>query len=294
MLQFQPQRKKVHPDVLWQNRAVREGRGTGFGPSYRPFIQIRRHDFASRGLSQLLRNPMLGREHHFLSVLEYQIGLRLLHLGAIDLREQFPLRLSEDDQEFTQGTEFPAGTISLAKRLGIRHPEINWETSRILTTDMIVTDVQGQNYAIFVRYVKDMPAPGTRQGELLDLQRQYWLARSVPFFTLDERSVDPALTGLLIWAHDGLFHSSAFPSIRFLEFLRQFQGDEPLTWILAQWVEGYDAALAKFKTAIFTGRVTARVSHRIFPTLTQPWDFQVTKPAQRAAALANFLGATHG
>lgn len=295
MLELKEANKRPHPEVQWQNRAMKEGRGVGRGSDYRPFLQVRRQDFPSHGLSQIMRNPMLNREHHFLSVLEYQIALRVLHCGATDLREQFPLRLEDDDTEYARNSDHPSGTVALASRLGIRHPRVTPQVPRILTTDMVVTGEDGREYAIFVRYAKDMPTPASRQAQLLLLQREYWTERSVEFVTLTERDIDPALTRLLIWAQEGLASPLGGASTPFLSFLRECDSEEPLRHLLARWPEGFEEALARFKTAIFLGLVMARTPGRIFPSLSQPWDFQVTTATQLALALREFLGvARHG
>lgn len=295
MLEFEEASARPHPEVQWQYRAIREGRGLGRGSDYQPFIQVRRQDFASRGLSQIVRNPLLGREHHFLSGLEHQVALRVLHCGAIDLREQFPLRLEDDDVEYARDSDYPPGTVALARLLGIRHPQITPQVPRVLTTDMVVTGEDGLEYAVFVRYARDMPAPGSRQSQLLRLQRDYWVHRSVEFVTITENDIDPALTRLLIWAQEGLSSTFGGTSAQFLTYLRGCDSEEPLRALLSRWSEGFEVALARFRTAIFRGHVTARTPGRVFPTLNQPWDFRVSDAAQRARALREFLGRTcHG
>lgn len=283
-------RKKPHPQVQWQRRAVKEGRGLGRGQDYKPFIQVRRQDFASHGLSQIMRNPQLNREHHFLSVLEYQIALMFLNCGVLDLREQFPLRLNNDDVEYARGSEFPLGTVSLASRLGFRHPRFSLEAPRILTTDMVVTCADGQEYAVFVRYAKDVPKVGSRQSQLLDLQRAYWDDRSVELVVLTERDVSSAKTSLLIWAQEGLLHPSNGASEEFLNFLRRAHHvDDSLRNLLSLWHEGFGPALARFKTGVFYGLITVRVPTRTFPSLGQRWDFNVTSTSDRANAVGKFL-----
>lgn len=295
MLEIEETSRRPHPELQWQNRAIREGRGLGRGADYQPFIQVRRQDFPSHGLSQIVRNPLLGREHHFLSVLEYQIALRVLHCGAIDLREQFPLRLEDDDIEYAGDSEYPAGTVALARRLGIRHPQITSQAPRVLSTDMVITGEDGLEYAIFVRYAKDMPAPGSRQSQLLQLQREYWTDRSVKFVILTDKDIDPALTRLLVWAQEGLSSTAGGTSAQFLTYLRGCDSEAPLRAVLSRWSEGFEAALARFRTAVFRGHVTVRTPGRVFPTLNQPWDFRVSDAAHRTRALREFLGRTgHG
>lgn len=289
MYEYKPSTKKLHPDAVWQNRAIREKRGTGSGENYIPFIQVRRGDFPSRGLSSTLPIPNLGRRLHLLSVLEYQVTLHVLHAGVSDLREQYPLRLEDDDQEFSIGTSFAPGTLSLSAEMRIRHPQISSTTPRILTTDLVASGFDGSVYAIFVRYASDMPQFGSRQYELLELQRQYWHARSVRFVTITEKQIDPKLVTQLIWALDGIYSDNSEPTPEFLSFLRSYDLEQPLLSFLSKWKHGAANAVARFKTGIFYGHIEIPSLERVHPSLNQSWSLRIREGVPKKDGLRKFL-----
>src|SRR5579871_1597833 len=83
-------------------------RGLGSGKNYLPWIQVQ--DFSSKGMSSRVLGKKTGRTHHFLSLLEVNLFYILDYSqGVEDIREQFPLELSE--------------TRQIANSLSIKHPE---------------------------------------------------------------------------------------------------------------------------------------------------------------------------
>ena len=71
-------------------RFLKEGRGAGRGPSYKPWLTIQ--DVPSHGRSHRFVGRVTGRLHHLLSDLEYRT-LLIYDWSRIvtDIREQFPL-----------------------------------------------------------------------------------------------------------------------------------------------------------------------------------------------------------
>lgn len=96
-----------------------EKRGTGTSKYYIPWQQVRPADPASRGRSHLV-NWRFERLHHLLSDNELvAFGLVTMLQGVIDVREQFPLALSEHPFDVTpyglgQGRCISSGTLALA------------------------------------------------------------------------------------------------------------------------------------------------------------------------------------
>lgn len=90
------------------NRFIREGRGSGRGKDYIPWIKIQ--DIASQGVSSRIRGNVVDRVHSFLSKLEISYFYLLeFSDGIIDIREQFPLFPVED-------------TELIARNLGVKYP----------------------------------------------------------------------------------------------------------------------------------------------------------------------------
>jgi hypothetical protein len=266
------------PEVLWQRKALEEGRGRAHGAEFKPLFRVQRGDFSSHGVSQTAPNPRLRRRHHLLSQMEFAITLLLMHLGALDLREQYRLSLYDDDDEFTSECSFHPGTVSLAKILGIRHPAVNSTEPRLQSTDFVVQDRHGFQRAIFVRPWKDLPLQGSRQMQLLDLQNLYWQVRDVPFHMLTDRDVDPKLIEVLIWAYAGYLETDGQISDDFIGFIADRNGHDPLLRALAGWPAGAGDAVTQFKAAVFGGRINVGLHFKKLPNLNAPWHFSAHVP----------------
>lgn len=104
---------------------VKEGRGSGAGPDYLPWIRVT--DIPSYGYAHRVFGELTGRMHHLLSFLEYQAYLlALLMPGIVDIRESYPLERVE--------------TREIAEKLGVRHPRYhNSKIDLVMTTDFLLT-----------------------------------------------------------------------------------------------------------------------------------------------------------
>jgi len=56
------------PDII--ERRIREGRGTGRGGDYKPWLLVQ--DVPSQGLASRVKGVKTGRVHHLFSQLEYR------------------------------------------------------------------------------------------------------------------------------------------------------------------------------------------------------------------------------
>ncbi len=106
-------------------RAIFSGLGQGRGDDYTPWIHIRRN-FSSPVSYQVFDHVGIhGRNHHFLSKLEFDTALLNSFIGAEELRECLPMwpyehanPASEDDGREVAGVP---GLIEVARGLGIDH-----------------------------------------------------------------------------------------------------------------------------------------------------------------------------
>ena len=200
-----PQSPKPEPRQLRRQRqCFEQGRGTGSGPDYLPFLQVERAGFQSRGRSHLVFNDSLGRQHHLLSDLELLNFLWAWSLKPIDLREQFPLQVYEFDPLFSFREQPSKGSLEIAKALGFRHPHITKSEPRVMTTDLLVSFADGTHLAIHAKYMKDLENSPERALELRRIEKRYWLDRGVRFVIADEQPFTERLADLMMWAIDGM------------------------------------------------------------------------------------------
>ena len=87
--------------IQQQQKWIKDGRGDGELSSYKPWLTVR--DLSSLGRSHRVYDHKTKRTHHLLSNLELAIFLILeWNLLIQDMREQFPLRTTESDDEFNR------------------------------------------------------------------------------------------------------------------------------------------------------------------------------------------------
>lgn len=187
-----------------QRQYFEQGRGTGSGPDYLPFLQVERAGFQSRGRSHLVFNDSFGRQHHLLSDLELLNFLWAWSLKPIDLREQFPLQIYEFDPLFSFRGQPAKGSLEIAKSLGFRHPHITKSEPRVMTTDLLVSFSDGTHLAIHAKYENDLVNSPERASELRKIEKHYWLDRGVRFVIMDEQPFTERLADLMMWAIDGM------------------------------------------------------------------------------------------
>lgn len=208
------------PHMMW--KFANEGRGSGTFEDFLAWHQIRRSDPSSMGRSHLPK--WRGRQHDLLSDQELISFLfSTMHPEVIDIREQMPLQLEAARHELAAycvdvpACPFP-GTIELAERQGIKHPVVRHRgktASWVLTTDLLLTlqDAAG-NLRLLAVSVKpcELTPEKNRSMELLNLERQYWVERDVPWLfitpTVYDTLVGERLRATSGWAWGDGFDAS--------------------------------------------------------------------------------------
>lgn len=281
--------KKPNKELGRQKRALKNGRGLGEEDQYSPFIQIGRGDFPSHGRSEVVKDPVSGRQHHFLSWLEYFIFLMLLHLGAVEIREQFPLGLEDDDADFPGRSWEGLGTLSAAQALAIRHPHITTDVPRVQTTDLLVMDPWTQ-FAVFIRHEQDVPRFG-RQLELLKLHTRYWAERGIKHYVLTDKDIHLPLVDLLLWAFPSRRTHPDGASADFLDFLTSCEPHNKLQAELIKWrgIDGLPDAFDEFKAGVFAGQIAVTANSSMLRPLNRPWDFAVADDPSPHTRLQRFF-----
>lgn len=172
----------LEPAII--KRLQKEKRGQGVGKHYKPFLTVR--DVPSKG--RVHRRPALthNRIVHLLSDLELAAFLTFdWQHTVIDIREQFPLN--------------PESTISIAKRLGIKHPAYRGVT-QVMTTDLLVDfDLGGQHLtkAISIKYAQDLE--DERTIEKLELERRFWEGEGIEWLIFTEHEVPVIFVKNIRW-----------------------------------------------------------------------------------------------
>lgn len=147
-------------------RFIAEGRGSGVGADYKPWLTVQ--DVPSSGRTHRPRGLKTGRVHQLLSDIERDLFYILDWSAAvIDIREQFPL-----DRAATQ---------SIAERLGITHPrDARTKTPLVMTTDFLCDAMRDGRRVQIARSVKPAKELETaRVVETQEIERRYWLERGV-------------------------------------------------------------------------------------------------------------------
>ena len=182
-------RRRYSFDETKLKRFAKEGRGTGHGSDYRPWLQVQ--DVPSHGRSTRIHSYKTGRQHHLLSDLE--TGLFLILDWAdhvVDIREQFPL-----DRDVTR---------MLAAKMGVVHPrDVQTKTDIVMTTDLLVDVRLDGGVSLIALSVK--PASkleGARTLEKLELERRFWARINVPWYLVTERELHAVRIGTLRWLHE--------------------------------------------------------------------------------------------
>lgn len=228
------------PRMTWQllERYVQDGRGQGWGMTYRPWLWLRRRNpspVSNQVAGAML--PGLNRECCFLSRTEWLTSLLCYWIGAIDVWEQYPLwpwphphglHALPKTQHFEQRQS--EGLLSIAKSAGIEHGVFfGTKVPYIATTDLAVifqSEVGPRMAAIAVKASKALldAEPADRMLARLELERRYHTALDNHFTTATENLFSKVFAGQLIW-----FSSAAnLPSgladpLRIIEFSAIFE-----------------------------------------------------------------------
>ena len=199
--------KRVNWNVLFDY--IAEGRGQGHLEQYRALIRITRRNFPRRSNQIVGVLPTHERRFDFLSRAEYLIALVWAWLGALDIREQFPLwpfahghPLNHWPLARLQARRAPA-LLDIARDAGIDHGRYpGTSIPYIATTDLVMTI--GDPMAPTLLAVACKPSSQlksasheTRMLERLELERRYFGALGVTFRVADGGDLNQVLTANL-------------------------------------------------------------------------------------------------
>jgi hypothetical protein len=169
-------------------RFAREGRGTGEGVDYKPWLTV--HDLSSKGRSARMLGRHNRRLHHLLSDIERGAFLDYDWRDDVqDIREQFPI-----DRGMTR---------VIAAEMGVRHPQdVSTKVDTVVTTDLLVTFLDGSMRAVACKASSDLR--DARTLEKLEIERRYWSRLGVEWKLWTERSITKARVMNLAYLHEFL------------------------------------------------------------------------------------------
>ncbi len=170
-------------------KIIKEGRGTGKGNKYKPWIKIQ--DVSSLGRSSRLRGIKTGRQHEFLSDMERNYFFFLEYSDKVeDIREQFPLLPIEE-------------TILIANELGIEHPK-NPETGEfiVMTTDFLVSINDNNKFYEVARTIKSKDdLMNKRILEKSEIEKWYWEKKGINWGIVTEGEIDKVIANNISLVH---------------------------------------------------------------------------------------------
>lgn len=190
---------------------IEDGRGTGVGDSYIPWILPTKRDTSSTSNQSYVPMPMLRRHCFFLSRGERHLAHVFWWLGAIDVREQFPLwpwphphPMNEVVPERTW-PDHP-GMDAVGDDAGIRiysYPALG--ISYVLTIDLMVS-LRAPDGGVRLLGVSCKPREqferaefGDRLRERLELDRRYCHAGGISHLLVHPEQLPSVLTRQLEW-----------------------------------------------------------------------------------------------
>ncbi len=164
-------------------KRLREARGTGDGLSYIGWLTG--HEFASRGAFVRMMGYTVPRMYTFFSHLESDIFRIYDHMdGVTDIKEQFPLPLSE--------------TLSISDRLCIKHPYSD-SFYNVITTDLLILK-DGEWMGRAVKRSCDLDNP--RIVEKLRIEQEWYRERGVDWKIVTEKQINRELIQNIRWLYE--------------------------------------------------------------------------------------------
>jgi len=188
---------------------IKNGRGSGRGFEYKPWITVR--DLPSEGRSHRIFGHKSQRTHHLLSDLELAVFLLLeWHSEVVEIREQFPL-----ERDITS---------RLAVDNGISHPAISG-VKQYMSSDFLVNtnDLERPKFVLQAKYADALNDP--RTIEKLEIERRYWLEKDIPWHIVTEKEIPGVVVKNINWLYpanrDEISNETLLERIQF--FAHHFQ-----------------------------------------------------------------------
>ena len=286
-------------------RLEAEGFGQGRYECYRPWIRVRRSLSSPVSSQHVFEIPGHGRHAHLLSGLEQQFALLAGWLGALEVREQFPVhprpaRHPGYDPTFRYpvagAAEMLPGIADIARDAGI-DPGIYPGTNLpfVLTTDLVLLSRDANKYRLAYWPVKpsdELDGPnGSRRRERLELEARHAALAGADFRLMTDETVGRKfmenLQDCKPWRGDVEQWSGDDRLYRFAEGFNSCRGAKLRdAWAAAGAFAGLEKSPFRrrlFNVAVWLGLLDVHLSKDLYPHLAVPWGglAQRTKMRQR-------------
>jgi hypothetical protein len=171
---------------------IRDGRGTGKGLDYKPWLT--NQDFSSIGRTVRSTGMTIERQFFCASGIEYYYFLLLdWSEEVVDIFDQYPLLPVES-------------TLDIAKALQIPHPrDRKTKVDTVLSTDFVFEVKEGFQRRLVARTVKPVKELTKRVIDKFEIERRYWLERNVDWGIVTENDLPEMLVANLEWFHNSFY-----------------------------------------------------------------------------------------
>ncbi len=160
------------------DKMLKEGRGTGRGLEYKPWLRIQ--DVPSIGRATRLKGIKTGRQHEFLSDMERNYFYLLEYSeNVIDIREQYPLLPIEE-------------TLIISEELKLDHPKHpKTKENIVMTTDFLITLDNNVELAKTIKPKDNLL--DRRVMEKFEIERVYWERKGIDLGIVTEQEIDKTI-----------------------------------------------------------------------------------------------------
>ncbi len=197
------QKFPTHSNVVtWEKtkEKIKAGQGQGHFENYIPWIRVTRHWHNTKSVSGHLAAPELNRHHHYVSANELTAFQFFKWLGAVDVREQFPIWPFEHDHPMVglPGVGNLAkcrGLTEIAKEAGIKHGKnVGSNSDYVATIDMLTTWYTPNSVKLIAidckpYDLKRIDAASMRDRERLELARRYCKENNIHWFLFNSQTL---------------------------------------------------------------------------------------------------------
>ena len=167
-------------------RWIKEGRGSGAGPTYKPWLTT--DDIPATSRRTRVPSAKFGRVIHVLSDIEHRVFLLAEYFpSVVEAKEQWPI-----DRELTQ---------RVARKLGIRHPCYPYtHIPAVVTVDLLLTIQRGG--VLKTVGIDSKPRTALNKGEVLaklQLTKASLAELGYDHLIVSESQLNRTVTNNLIW-----------------------------------------------------------------------------------------------